>query len=298
MERTQVLVAGATGYLGKYVIDALHRKGYRIRALVRNAEKLGDVKELCDEIVVAEATKPETLTDLIGEATVVFSSLGKHDFKRKPTLWEVDYQANMNIMQRAIEARVEHFVFISALHGEQLKSKGVRLSRARERVVEALEGSGLNWTVLRPTGFFNDLADCFNMATRGTGWVVGSGYSRMNPIHGADLADMVVECIADPDARNKAFSVGGPDVLTQREMYGLAFGALNKEMKIRSIPLWVLRPMSKVLGLFIPMAGDALHYLDYLVKWGAVAPPCGAHHLNDFYQELARNRRKSCRQAA
>ena len=67
MERTQVLVAGATGYLGKYVIDALHRKGYRIRALVRNAEKLGDVKELCDEIVVAEATKPETLTDLIGD---------------------------------------------------------------------------------------------------------------------------------------------------------------------------------------------------------------------------------------
>jgi uncharacterized protein YbjT (DUF2867 family) len=290
MEKPKVLVAGATGYLGKCVIAALHRKGYRIRALVRNVERLGDAKELCDEIVVAEATKPETLTELVGDATIVFTSLGKHDFKRRPTLSEVDYQANMNILQRAIEARVEHFVFISALHSEQLKSKGVRLSQARERVVEALQESGLNWTVLRPPGFFNDMADFFNMAVKGTGWVVGSGYSRMNPIHGADLADKVVECIADPDARNKAFTVGGPDVLTQREMYGLAFAALNKEVKIRRIPLWLLRPMSRLLGLFIPMAGDALHYLYYLVKWGGVAPASGTHHLKDFYQELARNR--------
>ena len=75
MEKAKVLVAGATGYLGKYVIEALHREGYRIRALVRNAERLAELKVLCDEIVVAEATKPETLTELIGDATVVFSSL-------------------------------------------------------------------------------------------------------------------------------------------------------------------------------------------------------------------------------
>jgi uncharacterized protein YbjT (DUF2867 family) len=288
MEKAKVLVAGATGYLGKYVIEALHREGYRIRALARNAERLGEVKVLCDEIVVAETTKPKTLTKLIGDATVVFSSLGKHDFKRKPTLLDVDYKANMNILRRAIEAKVEHFVFISALHSEQLKSKGVRLSQARERVVEALQESGLNWTVLRPTGFFNDMADLFNMAVKGTGWVAGNGYSRMNPIHGADLADKVVQCIADPDARNKAFTVGGPDVLTQREMYGLAFGVLKKEMKVRYIPLWMLRPMSKLLGLFIPMAGDAFHYLYYLVKWEGLAPACGTRHLKDFYQELAR----------
>jgi nucleoside-diphosphate-sugar epimerase len=52
MEKAKVLVAGATGYLGKCVIGALHREGYRIRALVRIAERLGEMKALCDEIVV------------------------------------------------------------------------------------------------------------------------------------------------------------------------------------------------------------------------------------------------------
>ncbi len=292
MAKAKVLVAGATGYLGKYLIKALHREGYRIRALVRDPERLGEVKSLCDEIVVAEATRPETLGDLIGDATVVFSSLGKHDFKRKPSLLDVDYQANMNILQRAIEASVDHFVFVSALHSEQLKSLGVRLSQAREGVVEALQASGLEWTVVRPTGFFNDMADFFHMAEKGAGWVAGSGYSRMNPIHGADLADQIVRCIADPNSRNRAFNVGGPDVLTQREMYGLAFAALDKRMKVHRMPLWILRPISRVLGLFVPMAGAAFHYLYYLVKWEGVAPAYGTHHLKDFYQELALTTRK------
>ncbi|NOZ02820.1 MAG: NmrA family NAD(P)-binding protein, partial [Deltaproteobacteria bacterium] len=53
--KDMVLVAGATGYLGKHVVRALHEAGFPVRALARKAERLGDVRELCDEVVVAQA---------------------------------------------------------------------------------------------------------------------------------------------------------------------------------------------------------------------------------------------------
>ena len=57
----KVLVAGATGYLGWYVVKELKKQGYCIRALVRNPEKLADLKKSIDEVFVGEATKLETL---------------------------------------------------------------------------------------------------------------------------------------------------------------------------------------------------------------------------------------------
>lgn len=88
--RRLVLVAGATGYLGGHVVRALHTAGYRVRALTRSEERLAPVRAQCDEVFVGEATKPDTLDGVIGDARVVFSSLGKHDFKRRPPPEQVE----------------------------------------------------------------------------------------------------------------------------------------------------------------------------------------------------------------
>jgi uncharacterized protein YbjT (DUF2867 family) len=56
-----VVVAGATGYLGKYMIRALHREGWSVRALARDGRRLGEVQNLCDDIHVAEATVKQSL---------------------------------------------------------------------------------------------------------------------------------------------------------------------------------------------------------------------------------------------
>ena len=59
----KVLVAGSTGYLGKFIIMELNKKGYWIRALARNPDKLSEVKGLVDEILIGEITKPESIVD-------------------------------------------------------------------------------------------------------------------------------------------------------------------------------------------------------------------------------------------
>lgn len=288
MSQPKVLVAGATGYLGKHVIQALHAAGYPVRALARDADRLGEVRELCTEVVVAEATRPETLDDLVGDATVFFSSLGKHDFKRKPTAWDIDYRANMNLLERVRTSGVAHIVFVSAIGGERLRHRGIATAQARESVVDAIVAGEAAWTILRPSGFFNDMADFFNMAASGTAWVLGDGSARMAPIHGADLAAFAVEKIGDPSARMKSFDVGGPDSLTYLEIVELAFAALGRPVKTRRLPDWVLSAAPPVVGVVNPFVADLIRAIAIMAREGADAPNTGTHHLADFYAELAR----------
>jgi uncharacterized protein YbjT (DUF2867 family) len=79
-----VLVAGSTGYLGKFAARAFKQRGYRVRALTRSKERLGKpgpftappVDEFVDEVFVGEVTKPETLSGLMDGVDFVFSSIG------------------------------------------------------------------------------------------------------------------------------------------------------------------------------------------------------------------------------
>jgi uncharacterized protein YbjT (DUF2867 family) len=283
----KVLVAGATGYLGGFVVESLHCEGYPVRALARNPEKLGRCREMCNEVVVAEATKPDTLSELAGGATILFSSLGKHDFKRRPSVWEVDFQANMNLLEAARIQGVEHVVFISVVNGPLLRQRGIHTAEARERVVDAIQASGLTWTILRPSGFFNDMADFFRMASRGTGWMIGDGTARMSPIHGADLADVVVDKIGDPNALNHAFDVGGPDTLSYEEIMQLAFQAMDKPPKLRRLPNWVVRSAVTMASLVNPTVADLMRAIAVMSTEGADAPNYGNRHLADFFASLA-----------
>lgn len=285
-KRKKVLVAGATGYLGRYVVAALHKSGFHVRALARDPSRLREARELCDEVFVAEATENSTLDGLCDGIEIVFSSIGLRSFAPRPSFWEVDYQANMNILSRAISAAVRHFVFISALNADRIRTK-VAAAEARERIVDVLIASDLTWTVLRPTGFFNDMEELFKMARRGVFYVIGDGAARINPIHGADVAEEVVRCIRDPRTHNQALGIGGPDVFTTRQIGELAFEALRRPPKIRSIPPWLLAAASLLLAPFNPNAATLLRAMQVTSEMDMTGTPCGRYRLRDFFLELA-----------
>lgn len=69
-------IAGATGYLGRYLIQEAKKKGYRVRALARKTNKLYDLKDSIDEICEAEITKPNTLNGICDDIDDVISSIG------------------------------------------------------------------------------------------------------------------------------------------------------------------------------------------------------------------------------
>jgi uncharacterized protein YbjT (DUF2867 family) len=142
------------------------------------------------------------------------------------------------------------------------------------------------WTIIRPSGFFNDMVEFLDMAKKGTAWLIGKGESRFNPIHGADLAEYIVDRLEEESAAGKEFPVGGPETLSQIELAELAFSVLGKQPRIRSTPSWlvpmaarIILPFNVNLGSFLAMLGDLSRKAD------AIAPSAGVHRLKGFFQE-------------
>lgn len=284
----RVLVAGATGYLGRFVVREFKNQGHWVRALARNPQKLRDagpfldpaVYNLADEIFVGEVTRPETLAGMCDTIDVVFSSIGITRQRDNVSFMDVDYQGNKNILDCAVQAAVKKFIFVSVFKADIINN----LASARELFVGELRNSGLDYTVIRPTGYFSDMSDYLKMAKAGRVYLIGDGRHRINPIHGADLAKV---CVDGVDSGQNAIAVGGPETYRHEDIAELAFSVLGKTRKITKIPLWVVNPLVKIMRPF------SLHYYTLAAFFTAVvqndfdAPEAGTHTLKEYYEEFS-----------
>jgi uncharacterized protein YbjT (DUF2867 family) len=285
----KILVAGSTGYLGRYAVREFKRRGHWIRALARNPERLAEtgpflapaVRDQIDDLFVGEVTKPETLAGLSDGIEVVFSSVGMTRQKDKLTFQDVDYQGNMNILERALEAPVEKFIYVSAYNAELVEH--LAIIEAHEDFVRALQASNLPHTIMRPNGYFSDMSEYFRMARSGRAYLVGDGENRMNPIHGADLAVVCADALTSNDTEVPA---GGPVIYSQNEIAELAFSILNKPSKITHIPAWLASAGVKVLRLFDRHAADLFDFFVTAGEFESIAPPFGTRTLDNHYRAL------------
>ena len=101
----KVLIAGASGYLGKFVIKEFKKQGYWVRAISRNSNKLKEEREFIDDEFIADVTNKSTLNNCCEGVDVVFSSVGITKQKDGLTYMDVDFQANKNLLDEAIKNR-------------------------------------------------------------------------------------------------------------------------------------------------------------------------------------------------
>lgn len=225
MKNKKILLAGATGYLGKHVAKELMKQQYPTTILVRNQTKVpGNLDSA--KIIVTEITKPETLLGTMDDIDVLISTVGITKQKDGLTYMDVDYQANLNLLNEAKKAGVKKFIYVSALNADKLRH--LKMCHAKELFVQELVNSGMDYCIIRPNGFFSDMTEFLKMAKKGKAELFGDGNYKMNPIHGEDLAEVCVNAIS---AGERIIEVGGPEVLTQNEMVEIAFNTLNKKGK-------------------------------------------------------------------
>jgi uncharacterized protein YbjT (DUF2867 family) len=290
VERRIAVIAGATGYIGKFAVIAFKEAGYHVRAITRDEARLAQpgpfhapgVREYCDEVVVAEVTKPETLDGVMDGAEVVFSSVGISRQRDMLSFEQVDYQANRNLIDAAERTGVKKFIYVSMWGPEVIAD--LAITRAHERVVEDLAGSALDYAVVRPSGYFSDMGALMDMAKRGRAFIVGPGNNRFNPVHGADVARVAVESVASDSIDH---GVGGPDVYTQCEAAELAFDVLGKPAKLTHIPMWLARGGVRIIGLLSTQFGDLAEFIVTAGEIDGVAPQNGKHSLRSHFEELA-----------
>ena len=285
----KVLVAGATGYLGKFVVSDLKKAGYWVRALARNVKKLRPVEDSIDDVFVADATRPETLTGICSDIDFVFSSLGITQQKDGLEFMDVDYGGNVNILKEARKDNVGKFIYVSVFNASKLKH--LEIVKAKERFVEELKASGLEFVIINPNGFFSDMTEFFKMAAKGRVWLFGDGQCQANPIHGEDLARF---CVSQLDRCNTEIEIGGPEVLTHQEVAKLAFESLGKEAKISYVPDGLRRFGIKALRTLFPIrVYGPLEFFMTVLAIDMVAPSYGRLTIRQYFEGLAKQRESS-----
>lgn len=274
-----ILIAGATGYLGSYLVKELQSRQVPFRALGRNEAKLKSLGLTTAQRIVAEVTKPAGLAELLADVDVIISTVGITRQKDGLTYMQVDYQGNRNLLEAAKKAGVRKFIYVSAINGEQLRH--LKIMEAKEKFVDELKRSGLEYAVIRPNGFFSDMKDFLEMAKNGKVYLFGSGEYQLNPIHGADLAEAIVTSI--PNDENEII-VGGPDILTQNEIAALALKTYQHPVKIVHLPDWSRRWLLAGLRTFTSAKtyGPYEFFLTMMAQ-DNVAPRFGMRRLSAFF---------------
>mmetsp|Transcript_13450 Transcript_13450/g.42900 ORF Transcript_13450/g.42900 Transcript_13450/m.42900 type:complete len:305 (-) Transcript_13450:1278-2192(-) len=280
-ERTLV-VAGASGYLGRHVVQAASAQGWHVKALVRRAGAAEPAKGV--EEVIATVTDPATLQGVCDGADAVISCLGITRQTDKVTYADIDYQANANVLREAERAGCRRFAYVSVFGAQA--AIHTDMVAAKERFVsELMASTKLEWVIIRPTGFFSDMREFLDMAMSGRCYVLGDGTSRMNPIHGEDLANVCVDALSGEP--NRQVPVGGPETFTWNEVCSLAFQAAGKPRRVTYLPMCLVKFVVAIIKPFSRRTWNIAAFMSSSGSHDFVAPAHGQLKLADFYREEA-----------
>lgn len=276
-----VLIAGATGYLGRHLCAEYKHRGCHVTALLRKSSQIDTLE--ADRSIIAEATWPESLAGCMSGIDLVVSALGITRQTDGLGYWDVDYQANLNLLEQAQQSGVQRFAYVHVLNADRMTD--VPMVAAKAAFVRKLQTSPLQSTVIAPTGYFSDLAEVLTMAQRGRVWLFGAGNQRINPIHGADLAAAIFDAV---ETGVPWADIGGPDTFTQTELAQLSFEVLGTPPRITHLPDALRRALLWALPRLTPrrIAGPAQFFLT-ATAMNMTAPATGTRRLIDHFRTIA-----------
>lgn len=278
-----VLVAGASGKTGHYLIPLLKEHGYKVRVLCRNPQSINHLRPFIDEVFSGDLQYPVTFA--CENVDIVISSAGASltmDFNDRTPFYQVDYRGNANLLTEAQKSQVEKFVYVSVFGGASLQSA---YTNAHERFVALLQKSGLVHTIIRPTGFFYVNAEFLALAQKNRGMVIGSGDYKTNPIHEADVAEACIQALSKPDIE---VNLGGPEIFTRHQIVEMAYRAIGKTPTVRHVPAWLMRSSIPALRLVNKRIAEIIEFGVMVSTRDCIAPTIGARRLEQYFSDVVR----------
>lgn len=239
------LVTGATGDIGKRVVRILRQQETPVRSFVRLSSRYGELEHRGSEIFIGDLREQRDIDKACLGVKYIISAHGSGG-----NALALDYRANIELIDRAKDVGVEHFVFISVL-GVDRGYEDAPVFKAKREVEKYLAASGLNYTILRPAGLASNLlplAERFQQT--GIYLLVGDRQSRTSIISTDDLAKITVESVSKPDARNQILAVGGPEILKREDVPQIFSRVYQREATIINPPLVFVDGLRTAIGLF------------------------------------------------
>ncbi len=259
-----ILVTGGGGKTGLAVIRALHDAGVSVRALVHRAASTGRAQSAgADQAVVGELGNQADLQRALRSVDAVYAI--------SPNMVPDELGLLTGLIEAAGREGVGRFVYHSVLHpqAEAMPHHGQKL-----RVEERLFESGLDFTILQPTAYMQNLKGYWDE-------VVGQGVyrvpypieTRLSLVDLEDVAEVAALVLTQDGHVGATYELNGPDALTQSQVAQTLGQALGRGVEAQELPLheWLARPETQAMGAYQRQTLAAM--FRYYAAYGLVGNP-------------------------
>ena len=245
----KILVTGGTGFVGPAIVRALAVAGHSVRVLERDPGRGTGVPQ--HESVQGDMTEPESLRRAVDGVDAIVHLVailtGKpDDFER------VMEQGTRDLVACAKDAGVKRFVLMSAL-GTTAETKDlVPYYGAKWSMEQTVKSSGLEHVIFRPSFVFGRGGGALQQFSRIAKLapvtpIVGPGTQRIQPIWVDDVAAYFAAGVDRPEAANRTFELGGPDIVDWNEFWSRLKRSLGAHRLSLHVPFGLMRLQAAVL---------------------------------------------------
>lgn len=263
-----IFIAGASGFVGGHLIDAVLKDGHKLRCLARSEKSQKLLEQKGIEVIPGDITETETLAGALDGIDFVIHLVGIMEEKGAVTFERVHVEGTKNLVNEAKKSGVKHFFYQSALGADKGSWSGYLRTKAEAE--EIVRSCNIPFSIFRPSliigpwdGFTKKLSDIIKMSPVIP--VPGDGKSKFQPVYINDWLKCMLKVIASPEAFRGTFEIGGPQQLTYNEIVRTLADAMKVKKTIVHMPMGLMKfgalLAEKTIPL-LPVTSDQLRLLE------------------------------------
>ncbi len=254
-----ILVTGASGYVGSHIVRRLVEAGKPVRVMVYNRERALRENRLAGlpvEMVEGDVTRPDTLSGALQGVTAVVHTVAIAIEKGGRSYEQVNYQGTVNLVDACLKAGVKRFINISQLGADE--NLPYRFLASKGKAQAYVAASKLDWTALRPSviwGPEDEFANTFARLVPLTPIIfpiIGDENSKFQPVWVGDVATAVLKVLDDPATIHQEYELGGPEVLTLKEIEQRTLQAIGAKRIMMPVPLPIIKVVVTLMEWLLP----------------------------------------------
>jgi uncharacterized protein YbjT (DUF2867 family) len=267
-----VLVVGGTGALGCQVVGALRARGKPVRALVRRGSDVGALEGQEVEVVRGDMMDPASLGPAFDGVDALVTSAVGYTRLRKGDTTLTDTVGNRNLADAAKNEGIRRFVFTGILNAHEAPS--VPHFWHKKLAEDYLEGLGVAFVSLRPGAFLDQVMRLMGSGiAKGRLLSIGSPTVPLTYVLSADVAQCLAEVVDAEGVEGERIDIGWDHPLSMREVARISSNVLGREIRVRTVPWWLLNLVLGAVGRFSGQAADIRKMVSYFQCGRYVADP-------------------------
>jgi len=269
----KALLTGATGFVGRHLVNALLRRGDTVTALIRSPQKAQEIADLGVRLIKGDLDDLNAMAracegqDVVHHVAGLVAALSEAEFLR------VNRDGTRALLDAATQAGCGRFVLVSSAAAGGPSQPGIPLKgdepphpvtvygRSKLAGEEVVRGGKIPWTIVRPPAVYGpgdrELLRVFKLARLGIAPVFGGGRQELSLVYGPDLGEALAAAGHAPDAAGKIYYACHPEIVTSGAMVREIGRVMGKSVRLLPLPALLANGILTVTGAAAHLTGKA-----------------------------------------